>query len=120
MRRFTSENKGAMAGFQSEKLVTHAHEDTLTAELAAAVEYAAAMVTKSPWMIPVGKAAKVSTPLEITARMTGEHAASCALFGGVLGYLDLKDRVKPMDELGVGRMCWGAANWTRAGPSTLY
>ena len=109
-----------MAGFQSEKLLAHAHADTLTAELSAAVEYAAAMVTTSQWMIPVGKAAKVSTPLEITARMTGEHAASCALFGGVLVHLDLKGRVKPMDDLDVGRMCLGAENWMRTGPSQLY
>ena len=63
MLRFTSENKDAMAGFHVEMLLQHAHEDMLTAELAAAVEYAAAMVTTTPWMVPDDKAATVSTPL---------------------------------------------------------
>ena len=97
-----------MAGFHSEKLLEHAHADTLIAELSAAIEYAASETTKPTWMGPIGKAAKTSTPKDVKARMTGEFAADSALFGGVFGYLDLRDRVKPLDQLDLGRMRWAA------------
>ena len=91
-----------------EKVLAHAHADTLVAELSAAIEYAARETTSPTWTTPIGKTAKTSTPAEVKARMTGEFGADSVLFGGVFGYLDFGDRVKPLDQLDLGRMRWAA------------
>ncbi len=57
-----------MAGFHLDKSLVHAHADTLIEELEAAVEHATE-TTEATWMKPVGKAAQVSTPSEIKARI---------------------------------------------------
>ena len=93
-----------MMGSHVEKLLEHAHADTLVAELSAAIEYATREPTSPTWTTPIGKAATTSTPTEVKARMTGEFGADSVLFGGVFGYLDFGDCVKPLDQLDLGRM----------------
>ena len=61
-------------------------------------------------MIPVGSAAVVRAPKQVQTTLHGTSDASYlpdeVKFGGVLGWLDLDDRTKPMSEMDVGRMRW--------------
>ena len=88
------------------KLLAHARQDTLREELAKAVDYAAAQAAMPDWRSPLGNAAATSTPAQVTQQMSGSFGADVVVFGGTLGMLDLHDRVKPMDQLDMGRMRW--------------
>ena len=95
-----------MQSFHLERFLKHAHMDTLQEELHKAVTYVAAQAARDEWMTPLGKAAALSKPDAVTHAMSGPHGAAAVVFGGTLGMLDLTNRVKPMDQLDVGRMRW--------------
>ena len=57
-------------------------------------------------MTPLGQSAATTTPKEVLSKMKQNFAPYVVKLGGCLGMLDLEDRVKPFDELDVGRMRW--------------
>ena len=57
-------------------------------------------------MTPLGESAVTTTPKEVLSIMKQALAPDAVKFGGCFGMLDLEDRVKPFDELDVGRMRW--------------
>ena len=95
-----------MEGFHGQKFLHHAHADTLQTELQAAVAYATEVSRSAEWKDCLGKSASATKPTDVLAKMTGPHASDSVMFGGTLSMLDLSDRVKPMDQLDVGRMWW--------------
>ena len=95
-----------MEGFHGQKFLHHAHADTLQTELEAAVAYATQVSRSAEWVDCLGKSAGATKPTDVLAKMTGPHASDSVMFGGTLSMLDLSDRVKPMDQLDVGRMWW--------------
>ena len=96
----------SMQGFHAEKLLHHAHADTLQTELQAAVAYATQVAHSAEWVECLGKSAAATKPTDVLAKMTGPLASDSVTFGGTLSMLDLSGRVKPMDQLDVGRMWW--------------
>ena len=93
-----------------EKLIEKVHEGTLEQELQDAITYCTQKVQDPEWMIAVGHAASSSTPREVLKKLNGDGAAAYlpdeVKFGGVLGWLDLSDRVKDIKDMDVGRMRW--------------
>ena len=96
----------SMQGFHAEKLLHHAHADILQTELQAAVAYATQVAHSAEWVECLGKSAAATKPNDVLGKMTGPLASDSVTFGGTLSMLDLSDRVKPMDQLDVGRMWW--------------
>ena len=88
------------------KLIAHVHAGTLQQELQAGVDYCVKKTREEAWMMPVGQAAATTTPKEVLSKMKQNFAPDAVKFGGCFGMLDLEDRIKPFDELDVGRMRW--------------
>ena len=57
-------------------------------------------------MTPLGQSAATTTPKEVLSIMKQTFAPDAVKFGGCFGMLNLEDRIKPFDELDVGRMRW--------------
>ena len=79
---------------------------TFLSELQAAVAYATQVAHSAEWVECLGKSAAATKPNDVLGKMTGPLASDSVTFGGTLSMLDLSDRVKPMDQLDVGRMRW--------------
>ena len=92
------------------KLVELAHAGMLEHELQVAIEYSASLVTHRDWMLALGTQAALTTPKDVLKQMGADGTSVClpdeVKFGGAFGWLDLKDRCKPMSEMDVGRMRW--------------
>ena len=91
-------------------LVDRVHDGTIEQELQDAINYCEQMVKHPDWMLAVGTAAATTTPKELMKKLAGDHPTQyvpdSVKFGGVLGMLDVTDRVKPISEMDVGRMRW--------------
>ena len=74
MRRFMS--KQPMQSFHLERFLKHAHADTLQQELHKAVTYVTAQAARDDWKTPLGKAAALSKPDDVTRAMSGPHGAA--------------------------------------------
>ena len=57
-------------------------------------------------MTPWGQSAAATTPKEVLSIMKQTFAPDAVKFGGCFGMLNLEDRIKPFNELDVGRMRW--------------
>ena len=88
------------------KLIDNVHAGTLQQELQAGVQYCVKKTREEAWMTPVGQSAATTTPKEVLSKMKQNFAPDAVKFGGCFGMLDLEDRIKPFDELDVGRMRW--------------
>ena len=88
------------------KLIDNVHAGTLQQELQAVVDLGVEKRRKEAWMTPVGQSVATTTPKEVLSKMKQNFAPDAVKFGGCFGMLDLEDRVKPFDELDVGRMPW--------------
>ena len=88
------------------KLIDNVHAGTLQQELQAGVDYCVKKTREEAWMTPLGQSAATTTPKEVLSKMKQNFAPYVVKLGGCLGMLDLEDRVKPFDELDVGRMRW--------------
>ena len=109
MKRFVRHKGNVMTVPHGPRLTDHVHKDTLQQELENAIVWCMATITQGDWMTPLGQAAAVATPKAVKSKLKGTGSPlppDAVLFGGALGMLDLRDRVKPLDELDVGRMRW--------------
>ena len=108
MHRY-SMGSGKMTVNHKNELVAKVHDGTLEQEVHDAVAYCQATVVKEDWLIPSGTATAFNTPKEIKAKLFGAgYSPDETKFGGVLGWLDLGDRSKPITDMDVGRMRWAA------------
>ena len=57
-------------------------------------------------MTPLGQSAATTTPKAVLSIMKQTLAPDSVKFGGCFGMLNLEDRIKPFDELDIGRMRW--------------
>ena len=92
MGRFVLKN-GPLSGHHVDLLLKHIHNESLKDELMAAVEYVVGVSRQPDWMVPLGVGAQISTPQEVINKINGPLGAVGVIFGGVLGMLDLCDRV---------------------------
>ena len=94
----------------SKRLTDAVHKGELEKELSDAVGYCTNLIVDPDWMLAVGNAAGLATPKEVAKKLEGEANTTYhpdeVKFGGVLGWLDLNDRVKPIADMDVGRMRW--------------
>ena len=105
MRRFVVKGPENMVQHTS-KLIAHVHASTLQQELQASVHYCTQKTREEPWMTPLGQSAATTTPKVALSIMKQTLAPDAVKFGGCFGMLNLEDRIKPFDELDVGRMRW--------------
>ena len=100
--------EGKLSSDHAAKLAQLVHDDGLEQELAAAIACATTLARSPEWNAPLGRAAATSTPEAVSKTLFSAGAPETMVFGGALGMLDLTDRVKPIDDLDVGRMRWAA------------
>ena len=110
MRRFAM-GKSIISVEHKKNLIEHVHAGTLEQEVLDAITYCKETAVHSDWLMAVGSAAAVATPKEVLKKLNGGESPQAYLpdevkFGGVLGWLDLEDRTKPINEMDVGRMRW--------------
>ena len=83
MERHVARTK-SMQGFHAEKLLHHAHADTLQTELQAAVAYATQVAHSGEWVECPGKSAAATKPNDVLGKMTGPLASDSVTLGGTL------------------------------------
>ena len=108
MRRFAM-GPAIITVEHKKKLIEVAHAGTLETELRDAIQYTNSITENQGCMIACGSAASVLMPKDITNKLSedgNQYVPDEVKFGGVLGWLDLDDRTKPMSEMDIGRMRW--------------
>ena len=105
MRRFVKGPSTTNIELQhTSRLIAHVHAGTLQQELQAGVNYCVQKTSEEAWMTPLGQSAATTTPKAVLSIMNQTSAPDSVKFGGCFGMLNLAERIKPFDELEVGRM----------------
>ena len=97
-------------------LVEHVHAGTIHQELHHAIAYCQMLVSQLDWLMALGAAAATATPKAVMHKVVGDfstqYTSDEVKFGGVLGMLDVVDRVTQVDDKDIGRARWHARSWT--------